>query len=75
MAAYLGASATPSERREVLIMATKRTPPKSTKPAGKQVKAPVRPAVRRTTPEATLSVLDGSMKPLIRAAFSKRLRG
>jgi hypothetical protein len=56
-------------------MASKRTPPKSSKPASRPAKAAVRPAVRRPTPEATLSVLDGSMKPLIRAAFSKRLRG
>jgi hypothetical protein len=31
--------------------------------------------VRRPSPDASLSVLDGSMKPLIRAAFTKRLKG
>jgi hypothetical protein len=52
-------------------MATKRAKPKakSKKPAAK-------PAPRRTAgADASMSVVDGSMKPLIRAAFAKRLRG
>ena len=59
-------------------MATKRTPPKAgkkpaAKPASPAVRATVRTAATAST--AAMSVLDGSMKPLIRAAFAKRLRG
>jgi len=59
-------------------MATKRTQTKPKKPAAKAktAKRPARPAPRRgQTSDASVSVVDGAMRPLIRAAFAKRLRG
>ena len=59
-------------------MAAKRTQSKSKKPAVKvkSAKRPARPAPRRgNSADASVSVVDGAMKPLIRAAFAKRLRG
>jgi hypothetical protein len=63
-------------------MANKRTPSKSGKAAAQAAKSTAKttkPAIRPRAPtaslEASTSVLSGPLKPLIRDAFAKRLRG